>query len=61
MWELVEGIDHPKELESTEFLKGPRRTAMSFMKNIMKISWVTGNTVTVDGGFCMLRGFIGMF
>ena len=34
---------------------------MSLMWNMKKPLWETGKTVITNSGFCMLRGFIGMF
>ena len=60
-WELFEGKDRPKELVSPYFETGPETSTMALMWSMTRLLWVTVKTVIMYGGFCVLKGFIGMY
>ena len=60
-WELVEGKDRPKYLGRPDFGTVPGTSTMEMISRMTKPFLVTGKTVIVYSGFCVLEYFIGMY
>ena len=60
-WYLVGGRDRLKELVRSDFETVPWTSTMALMWMMTKPLWVTGKTVIMESGLCVLKVLIGIY